>query len=321
MPLLIARCWMSLVLKLFVFILCITTLVVVVAVVQNLTYSNSVVKITGVSISYYEKRHVRLATRSGKQPVPAHVHPTEFKPNSNCNQSRRTGTKSSRSTAALTLGCVTNDPFSDPTVYDNTPPLDTQPISCPDRLCFNFAVGDKKHNTCWNAGKKIISSLDPKRFRCHFINGTGRPPVGLISFPGSGNTWVRGLLEQVTGICTGSVYCDIGLLEKGFAGENIKNGAVLVVKSHVVFPLKGNETVTANSRHVHFGGIIFIIRNVFDALEAEMNRQVYNKHHLSSQSWKSHVFTAGKLRFGEYMVFYGCVYSLTASVQLFIPHM
>ena len=40
---------------------------------------------------------------------------------------------------------------------------------------------------------------------CHFINGTGRHPVALASFPGSGNTWVRGLLEKATGICTGTV--------------------------------------------------------------------------------------------------------------------
>lgn len=38
---------------------------------------------------------------------------------------------------------------------------------------------------------------------CHFMNGTGRGPVGLVSFPGSGNTWVRGLLQKATGICTG----------------------------------------------------------------------------------------------------------------------
>jgi hypothetical protein len=34
--------------------------------------------------------------------------------------------------------------------------------------------------------------------------------VGLVSFPGSGNTWVRGLLQKVTGICTGmyfELYC------------------------------------------------------------------------------------------------------------------
>ena len=38
---------------------------------------------------------------------------------------------------------------------------------------------------------------------CRFMNGSGRNPMGLVSFPGSGNTWVRGLLQKATGICTG----------------------------------------------------------------------------------------------------------------------
>ena len=37
---------------------------------------------------------------------------------------------------------------------------------------------------------------------CHFMNGQ-TANVALISFPGSGNTWIRGLLEKATGICTG----------------------------------------------------------------------------------------------------------------------
>ncbi len=35
---------------------------------------------------------------------------------------------------------------------------------------------------------------------CRFINGSGRGVTGLVSFPGSGNTWVRELLQTVTGI-------------------------------------------------------------------------------------------------------------------------
>ena len=38
---------------------------------------------------------------------------------------------------------------------------------------------------------------------CRFMRGEGRAPVALASLPGSGNTWVRGLLEKATGICTG----------------------------------------------------------------------------------------------------------------------
>ena len=38
---------------------------------------------------------------------------------------------------------------------------------------------------------------------CRFMDGRDRLPVALASFPGSGNTWTRGLLEEVTGVCTG----------------------------------------------------------------------------------------------------------------------
>jgi len=38
---------------------------------------------------------------------------------------------------------------------------------------------------------------------CCFVSGKGRLVVGLGSFPGSGNTWLRGLLEKATGVCTG----------------------------------------------------------------------------------------------------------------------
>ena len=40
---------------------------------------------------------------------------------------------------------------------------------------------------------------------CEFMRGEGRAPVALASLPGSGNTWVRGLLEKATGICTGEL--------------------------------------------------------------------------------------------------------------------
>ncbi len=68
--------------------------------------------------------------------------------------------------------------------------------------------------------------------KCHFMNGINRTTTFLMSYPGSGNTWVRGLLEQATGICTGSDYCDGNLKRGGFNGENLLSGTVLVRKSH-----------------------------------------------------------------------------------------
>ena len=70
---------------------------------------------------------------------------------------------------------------------------------CSDQICSEFLSKRDKDNIrqCIKKPCHII----PK---CHFMNGTHRAPVALISFPGSGNTWVRGLLEKVTGVCTGA---------------------------------------------------------------------------------------------------------------------
>ena len=55
------------------------------------------------------------------------------------------------------------------------------------------------------AAQALSSNQPAPRFsECRFMNGSGRNPVGLVSFPGSGNTWVRGLLQKATGICTGT---------------------------------------------------------------------------------------------------------------------
>ena len=43
---------------------------------------------------------------------------------------------------------------------------------------------------------------------CCFMDGSRRAAVALVSYTGSGNTWVRGLLEKATGICTGKLTCE-----------------------------------------------------------------------------------------------------------------
>ena len=58
------------------------------------------------------------------------------------------------------------------------------------------------------------------------------PRVALASPPGSGNTWVRHLIQLVTGLQTGSTYLDDELKANGFPGEGISNGSVIVVKVH-----------------------------------------------------------------------------------------
>ena len=102
---------------------------------------------------------------------------------------------------------------------------------CKDDMCMQFlSQNDRDAFDLCTARSQVKPHLGNKS--CHFMNPAFRDPVALVSYPGSGNTWVRGLLERATGICTGSVYCDNWLRMHGFRGENIRSGAVLVTKTH-----------------------------------------------------------------------------------------
>ena len=80
---------------------------------------------------------------------------------------------------------------------------------CKDNVCLDLLseVERTQYYQCYN---KSISPASANKFGpisegiCHFQDGVGRLSVGLGSFQGSGNTWLRGLLEKVTGICTGN---------------------------------------------------------------------------------------------------------------------
>ncbi|XP_053657385.2 sialate:O-sulfotransferase 1 isoform X3 [Cherax quadricarinatus] len=78
---------------------------------------------------------------------------------------------------------------------------------------------DEPNSTCYN-------------YKTRF--STGLPRVWLASFPCSGNTWTRYLLEAATGIFTGSVYNDRALQSEGFLGNAVAadSGRTLVQKTH-----------------------------------------------------------------------------------------
>jgi hypothetical protein len=48
-----------------------------------------------------------------------------------------------------------------------------------------------------------------------FITNHTYPLMALVSYPGSGNTWIRQLIEGLTGFFTGSVYEDMDIFHKG----------------------------------------------------------------------------------------------------------
>ncbi|XP_053207088.1 WSCD family member AAEL009094-like [Panonychus citri] len=90
-----------------------------------------------------------------------------------------------------------------------------------------------------------------------------RPLTAFVSFPGSGNTWIRYLIQQSSGYLTGSVYHDATLAMKGFPGEGISNGSMVIVKTHEHGP----------SGRQFFTKAIFLVRNPFKILLSEFNRR------------------------------------------------
>ncbi|KAM6970425.1 sialate:O-sulfotransferase 1 [Aplochiton taeniatus] len=104
--------------------------------------------------------------------------------------------------------------------------------------------------------------------------------VALSSFPGAGNTWVRHLIELVTGYYTGSFYFDGTLYNRGFKGEKDywKSGRSVCVKTH-----------ESGQREIEmFDSAILLIRNPYRSLMAEFNRKCAGHlGYATDAQWKS----------------------------------
>ena len=125
-----------------------------------------------------------------------------------------------------------------------------------------------------------------------------RSPVALNSQEGSGNTWLRGLLEKATGICTGFYACDTEMRARAFLGEGIQSAHVLVVKTHVHIPKwKGEKSIPGLAYESFYGSGVFLIRNPARGVIAEWNRLVTLKQKEGKP--ESHTNVVFKEEFGE----------------------
>ena len=187
----------------------------------------------------------------------------------------------------------------------DTPSSDRQnPQRCLELVCLQYLSTEEHRDyreceakTRELAGMEETASMPAK---CHFINGSGRGQIALASFPGSGNTWIRGMLESATGVCTGFAFCDVSMRVKGFAGESIASSAVLAVKTHAFSPSWEGEPDRAGTRRkLRFHSAIFVVRNPFQALVSEWNRIVANNFGKKTVTLDGHVKRAGSEYFGE----------------------
>lgn len=161
---------------------------------------------------------------------------------------------------------------------------------CPHHsMCTHFLKSDERalFRACADKSGHAGSDL---HCHCQFMNTTGHGRVALVSLPGSGNTWLRGLLERATGVCTGSLFCDKILHGGGMCGEGLRDG-VLTVKTHDTqlqwTDMKYKDGKWSDSRPF-FNAAIVLVRSPFKALVAEWNRQNAYKYSRDQQG-SSHV--------------------------------
>ena len=162
-------------------------------------------------------------------------------------------------------------------------------IHCSTFPCLEFPTGPEK---------KIYSKCRGRTAppcKCRFVERTGRNTVALVSLPGSGNTWVRGILETTTGICSGSIYCDEELKGGGFCGESLVGSNLIVVKTHKSsLSWRGGNRTTMPV----FDQAIFLIRNPFSAIIARWNQKQSRKYAVG-QKGSTHVKYLSSRFFGE----------------------
>lgn len=109
-------------------------------------------------------------------------------------------------------------------------------------------------------------------------DSTDQDEVVMASYPRSGNTLLRGYLERIMGLVTGS-DCDITkklnleLMEMGLAGEGLVDKRVWVVKTH--YPERYGKTKFGAER------VILLVRCPLDCMTSLFNMVCTGSHDLS----------------------------------------
>jgi len=115
------------------------------------------------------------------------------------------------------------------------------------------------------------SDQECNMFKVSYLKPNSGSRIALASYPGSGSTWIRYLIEGSTGIFTGSVYKDIQLQLRGYWGEirDFRDGTTIVQKTHDSSPQLIRDEFGKNG--------ILILRNPYDAVMSKFN-YLYGGH-------------------------------------------
>ncbi|CAN0159257.1 unnamed protein product, partial [Phaeothamnion confervicola] len=146
------------------------------------------------------------------------------------------------------------------------------------RLVVAYCVWERRKEPFpGNGGRFARVSFPVYRFRSadETDAGTRGCRTALVSYPRSGNTLLRRLLESVTGVVTGSDTRPDRTLSRsltalGMQGEGVVDARVSVVKTH--YPERHGY------RRFRADRAIVLVRNPFDAIDSYFNMALTNTH-------------------------------------------
>ena len=142
--------------------------------------------------------------------------------------------------------------------------------------CRSGFVTFLREKTFREGQKQQALSLSPAKSHARFLSKfSSHEKVLLVSYPRSGNSFVRKMLELRTGVITGSDSrpnrtLSVSLLKFGYCGEGVVDQSVWVVKSH--YPERLGYIKFPAHR------IVLVVRNPFDAIESYFHMGMTNTH-------------------------------------------
>lgn len=159
------------------------------------------------------------------------------------------------------------------------------------KYCFTNNTGQNNMEQFFDADflRNHLANTSCEARKLHFLENP-KPLVALASFPGSGNTWTRELLEAITGIYTGSIYTDTMAF---FTGSQLcpTDGRVFIVKTHI----ERKDIHRQGCKVKGYSSAIYILRNPYDSIIAEFNRhtsgktEVANETEFKTKTWRRYV--------------------------------
>jgi Sulfotransferase domain len=106
--------------------------------------------------------------------------------------------------------------------------------------------------------------------------------TALVSYPRSGNSWTRNLLQKASGYLTTSIYHDISLA-RNMPGELFDDDSFLIKTHFPFFADCGGQSfedlVIPASQLKYYDQAVYLVRNPFDALLSYHQYQMTNNSH------------------------------------------